>query len=49
MAKSNTENSKALRSRRAKEGLKEMRGIWVHKSLEKELKLKIKQLLREIK
>lgn len=46
MAISSTEKSKALRKRRAELGLKELRGIWVAAEQEKQLKAKIKELLK---
>ncbi len=47
MPLSSTEKSKALRKRRAKAGLKEIRGIWVTEEQERQLKLKIKEWLKQ--
>ena len=51
MAKTNTERSRKSRDIKATDGLKELRHIWVQKSIskdaEKELKAKIKELIKQ--
>ena len=45
MALSNQQKQQALRKRRASEGLKELRGVWMPPELHKEAKELIKELL----
>ena len=47
MALSSTDKSKALRKRRADHGLKELRGIWVTTEQEKQLKVNVRQWLKQ--
>lgn len=49
MPLTNKEKQQALRKRRAEEGLKEMRGLWVSEEEEKIVKPEIRKRLEEMR